>query len=355
MTNEPNPPFPQDVDPPPPPAPWFLEWAKSNLATGPGFEANRSTLRVYGSMWGSFVSHLREARGVDPSAAGPQDAASFMDDVRRRAKAEHHARYARVLGRAYLALAEADPALSAVAAGFLAPQAGMARNEPKTFLSACEREELFAVLAQPSDFGSKSGQVDARSKAMCGLMLGAGFKPGELLAAVCGSVNCALATGRAQASAPLMIEGRGVGRSVELDPRAWPAVSAWLADRNAEPGALLFPAEKPLGAPAGRALDYATAFVGVKLLLASAGIGAPPSRSAARRRKSARGESPATRPRASPQTLRNSFGAQLLERGGTTEDLMRAMGFARMSFARRFERAHQAWLRGEPLSETPDA
>jgi hypothetical protein len=78
------------------------------------------------------------------------------------------------------------------------------------------------------------------------------------------------------------------------------------------------------GAAAGP-VGYARAFVGAKELLRGLG-------------QLAGGE------RASPQTLRNSYGASLIEDGHGLAAVREYMGFSRLEFARRFAEAHAAWV-----------
>jgi site-specific recombinase XerD len=78
------------------------------------------------------------------------------------------------------------------------------------------------------------------------------------------------------------------------------------------------------GAAAGP-VGYARVFVGAKELLRGLG-------------QLAGGE------RASPQTLRNSYGAGLIEDGHGLAAVREYMGFSRLEFARRFADAHASWV-----------
>jgi len=196
------------------------------------------------------------------------------------------------------------------------------------FLTKVERDQVFAVLAEPSDFRDEEGWMRARAKALCALMLGAGFKPGQANHA---SVNCV-------EDGPLrFIVAPALGTMVEhralVVPLAWPAIQSWL-DAGVDGDGPMFPGRS--GAAAG-AIGYVRAFLGAKELLQGLG-------------PLAGGE------RASPQTLRNSYGASLIEDGRDLAEVREYMGFSRLEFARRFADGHAAWMARMALADaTGDA
>nr|WP_082654457.1 tyrosine-type recombinase/integrase [Janthinobacterium sp. Ant5-2-1] len=89
------------------------------------------------------------------------------------------------------------------------------------------------------------------------------------------------------------------------------------------------------GAPSDKEhpVGYARAFIGAKKLLADLGT-------------MAGGE------RVSPQTLRNSYGANLLEDGMGLDAVREYMGYSRLELSRRFSHAHVAWCHRSGLQQS---
>lgn len=273
---------------------------------------SHSSIKVYAAMWASFVESAK-ARRIDPCSMGADEIARFLSEEKADIGHQHRKRYARVISRA---LADARSELPL--ANKVSKPEKKADDEPTPFLDQAERAAVFAILAQPCLFDTPSQIARSKARALCALMLGGGLKPGEALNA--SSVNCALFAGEDS----IRVEQKGAPKSrvAYFDPRARPALSSWISWREAIGGGLFFPAQ--MGAY-GAVADYARAFLGVKRLLADAGA-------------KAGGE------RASPQTLRNSYGAALIE-AGKSDELVRAyMGFSRLEFARRFVYAHARWV-----------
>lgn len=329
----------------------FDGWIAQALDTK-GRPSKKSTREVYGSMWDKFCSRLAVSGDADPTRATESDVADFLSAIALESKAEHCERYARVLHKAYAAMSKQKPELARLARRAQIFSRPARSNDPMPFFAAGERELIFAELARPSEFDTRSDISAARAKALCALMFGAGFKPSEALAI---PVNCAW-----EDEAPYCCrDGRqkAAGMRAPMDPRAWPALRSWLEFARGRGSPLMFASETE-SCP-GRPLDYANAFVGVKALLRAAGIESAASASEARRR-GARFKACHPRPangaaRASPQTLRNSYGAMLLESGAGIEDLRRSMGFSKQSFARRFAEAHRSWAMEAGLADHPPA
>lgn len=125
------------------------------------------------------------------------------------------------------------------------------------------------------------------------------------------------------ATNPLLI------RQARLAPFAVELLDAWISERRAAglAGELLFPA-----APSGRPMHKATMLRAIDAVVAASGIAA--SRVA----------------RASPQTLRNTYAAELFDEGVDPERVGQWLGFQQMISVHRLHRAWQDWT-GEQIRE----
>ena len=124
-------------------------------------------------------------------------------------------------------------------------------------------------------------------------------------------------------------------RRTRLAPFAAAILDAWLAERRLSElaGNLVFPAS-----PSGRPMHKATMLRAVDALIDGAGIA----------------ESRASR--ASPQTLRNTFAADLFESGVEAELVGQWLGFVQAVSANRLYRAWQKWMdqQDSPAADAPD-
>jgi site-specific recombinase XerD len=288
-----------------------------------GHNFSAKTISVYTSMWAIFISHLRTIRGKCVVLADEEDILHFLDQAHVCKRIEARRRYALLLRRAYAALQQATPNFVNPTEVTFRPATPPADEKPMPFLLPAERARVFDLLCDTSNPLDQESLVRIRAKAMCALMLGAGFKPGQANIA---SVNC-VGHGRERfIVAPQC--GTMTSHRALVHPAAWPAIDRWLALSDSK--GLMFP-----GAPSDKEhpVDYARAFVGAKKLLADLGT-------------MAGGE------RVSPQTLRNSYGASLLEDGLGLEAVREYMGYSRLEFARRFSHAHAAWCHRSGLQQS---
>lgn len=298
----------------------FKDW----LATAPGTDGKgyrEGTVNVYAAMWSTFVAHMETRRRKHATLAQQHDIADFLENSPACRREEARRRYQLLLDRAFDAMAETNPDKINPAAQHRRPQTRHDDDHPMPFLTAGERALVFAELAKPSDYSDEEGWMRARAKAMCALMLGAGFKPGQANVTSIASFT----DGPSRFVMAPKAGATGEHRALVM-PEAWPAIESWLAANagDGQPGGStsipMFPGRDGTAQP----IDYARAFIGVKALLASLG-------------ELAGGE------RASPQTLRNSYGASLLERGLDLGAVREYMGYSRLEFARRFAHNHGAW------------
>jgi site-specific recombinase XerD len=291
----------------------FKDWLASADDDGRGF--GEGTIKVYAAMWSTFVRHVETQLGRSATMARADDVAHFLDHAAACRREQGRRRYQLLLDRAFRAMAEAGPIHWTPSPA--APRTtAKAADKPMPFLSRPERDQVFAALAEPSDFHDEEGWMRARAKALCALMLGAGFKPGQANHA---SVNCVEDGPLRFVVAPAL--GAIAEHRALVKPQAWPAIQSWL-DAGVSGDGPMFPGR---GGAAAGPVGYARAFVGAKELLRGLG-------------QLAGGE------RASPQTLRNSYGASLIEDGHGLAAVREYMGFSRLEFARRFAEAHAAWV-----------
>ena len=292
----------------------FKNWlARADGDDGRGF--GEGTIKVYTAMWSTFVRHVETRLGRSATMARADDVADFLDNAAACRREQGRLRYQLLLDRAFRAMAEAGPVHWAPSpATPRRPQ--KAADKPMPFLTRDERDQVFAALAEPSNFRDEEGWMRARAKALCALMLGAGFKPGQANRA---SVNCVEDGPLRFVVAPAL--GTMAEHRALVVPQAWPAIQSWL-DTGVDGDGPMFPGR---GGAAAGPVGYARAFLGAKELLRGLG-------------PLAGGE------RASPQTLRNSYGASLIEDGRNLTEVREYMGFSRLEFARRFAEGHAAWV-----------
>jgi integrase len=203
-------------------------------------------------------------------------------------------------------------------------------NEPTGFLSHAERASLVAHLFSPlPDMSAAQRWRERRDRALIAVFLGGGLKTGEAgaLAVSCVRVGSPWIT--IESANPMLT------RRTRLAPFAGAVLDAWLGERrHAElAGNLVFPAS-----PSGRPMHKATMLRAVDALVDAAGISA--SRVS----------------RASPQTLRNSFAADLFESGVEAELVGQWLGFLQPVSANRLYRAWQTWVDQQDLTrvDVPD-
>lgn len=300
----------------------FQLWLeKDAFEEGHNFSPN--TITVYTSMWAIFISHLQAFRSKSIMLADEADIRHFLDLAHVCKRIEARQRYALLLRRAYAALQQDIPDFVNPTEATFRPGTPPAEEKPMPFLLPAERTRVLALLCDVNDPRDETNLVRIRAKTMCALMLGAGFKPGQ---ANITSINCVEHGPKRFIVAPAC--GIMTSHRALVHPAAWSAIDRWLAFTGGH--GWMFP-----GAPSHKEhpINYARAFVGAKKLLADLG-------------PMANGE------RVSPQTLRNSYGASLLEDGMSLEAVREYMGYSRLEFARRFSHAHTAWCRRSGLQQS---
>ncbi|TDV24708.1 site-specific recombinase XerD [Paraburkholderia caballeronis] len=278
----------------------------------------RSSADVYRVQWGRFLDWLKVRRKtlktVD-SATIAEFVASL--DVRK----PQRARYLRLIERVLDHVREIELA-STNPARFIA-QDGEAEwrnakdNAPTSFLSPSERATLIAHLLAPLDEPSAAKRWrERRDRALVAAFLGGGLKTGDAIALSLDCVTPHMPWITIESANPAFT------RTTHLAPFAVSVLAAWLAERRLAglPGTLVFP-----GSPSGRPMHKATILRAVDSLLETAGLADDRTE------------------RASPQTLRNSFAADLFEQGTSPDQVGKWLGFMQPISAGRLHRAWQIW------------
>jgi integrase len=197
-------------------------------------------------------------------------------------------------------------------------------NEPTGFLAHGERAALIRYLFSPiGDLPTGQRWRERRDRALVSAFLGGGVKTGEAAALTVSnySWNQPWLTVEATNSA--------LSRETRLAPFAIALLDHWISERKTARllGNLLFPST-----PSGRPMHKATMLRAIDAVIEAAGIAN--SRTA----------------RASPQTLRNTFAAELFESGTAPERVGQWLGFQPQISAHRLHRAWLNWI-GEEIRE----
>jgi site-specific recombinase XerD len=289
-----------------------------------------SSAQVYRAQWGLFLEWLA-ARRKTLATVDRRSIADFVAGLSIRKP--QRARYLRLIERVldhvrYIEIASTNPARFIAQDG----EAGWRNardNEPTGFLSAAERAALVAHLASPvSGVSGAPRWREYRDRALVAVFLGGGLKTGEAIALTLRDVSTGTAwltvTGDSAASS----------RRTRLAPFAAGILNAWLDVRatTAIAGGLVFPASS-----SGRPMHKATTLRAIDALIDAAGIAA--SREA----------------RASPQTLRNTFAAELFETGVEPELVGEWLGFMQPVSVHRLHRAWKIWSSPQTVPSIADS
>lgn len=278
----------------------------------------RSSAEVYQAQWGLFLDWLAACQKslvtVDTHAI-----AEFVGGLEIRKP--QRVRYLRLIERVLDHVREIESA-STNPARFIAQDGEAAwrnarDNEPTGFLNHPERTALIAHLFSPlPELSAAQRWRERRDRALIAVFLGGGLKTGEAGALSVSCVNVGSPWVTIESANPMLM------RRTRLAPFATAILDAWLAERRLSElaGNLVFPAS-----PSGRPMHKATMLRSVDALIDAAGIAA--SRAS----------------RASPQTLRNTFAADLFESGVEAELVGQWLGFVQAVSANRLYRAWQTW------------
>ncbi|WP_414442036.1 tyrosine-type recombinase/integrase [Burkholderia sp. 22PA0106] len=286
----------------------------------------RSSADVYRAQWGAFLTWLGE-RQQTLATVDTQAIARFVGEL--PIKKTQRVRYLRLIERV-LDHVRRNEFGSTNPARFIA-QDGEATwrrardNEPTSFLLPSERAALLAYLFSPLPAAGMSQWKERRDRALIAAFLGGGLKTGEARVITISCIQTGEPTVRIPSAHP------DFERETHLSSFAIALFDAWLAERRRcnIPGELVFPSSL-----AGGPMHKATMLRAVDAIIEAADIAA------------SRVE------RASPQTLRNTFAAELFENGVEPERVGHWLGFMQPVSANRLHRAWRTWR--ENLEKAPN-
>jgi site-specific recombinase XerD len=281
-------------------------------------ELRRSSADVYRVQWGRFLEWMalrhKTILNVDTGTI-----AEFVGGL--DVKKPQRLRYLRLIERVLdhvrqIELASTNPARFIAQDGEAAWR-NARENDPTGFLDGKERAAILAQLFAPLEETSMAKiWRERRDRALVAVFLGGGLKTGDAIALTLKSVKPASEWITIEADNPLFT------RVTRLAPFAIDVLGAWLEARHQAglPGSLVFP-----GSPSGRPMHKATVLRAIDALMEAAGI------------------TEMREERASPQTLRNSYAAELFERGVSPEQVGQWLGFMQPISAGRLHRSWRLW------------
>jgi integrase len=284
----------------------------------------KSSAEVYQAQWGLFLDWLK-VRHTNLIAVDGKTIADFVAGL--PIKKTQRLRYLRLIERVLDHVREIELA-STNPARFIAQDGEAAwrntrDNEPTGFLTSRERALLVAHLFSPvSQLSAAQRWRERRDRALIAVFLGGGLKTGEARALTVSCVANGSPWVTIEAPNPLMT------RRTRLSPFAVAVLDAWLEERRQSElaGTLVFPAS-----PSGRPMHKATMLRSVDALIEAAGF------------------ADSRELRASPQTLRNTFAADLFETGVEPDLVGQWLGFMQPISANRLHRAWKTWLESQGI------
>ena len=290
----------------------------------------RSSAEVYGAQWGLFLDWLK-VRHVSLITVDRRTIADFVAGLAIRKP--QRVRYLRLIERVLDHVREIELA-STNPARFIAQDGEAAwrnarDNEPTGFLTPHERALLIVHLFSPvTDLPAAQRWRERRDRALIAVFLGGGLKTSEAQALTVSCVGSGSPWIVVESPNPMMT------RRTRLSSFAVAALDAWLEERRVceLAGNLVFPAS-----PSGRPMHKATMLRSVNASIDAAGF--------AGSRES----------RASPQTLRNTFAADLFETGVAPDLVGEWLGFMQPVSAARLHRAWKTWSDQQKISTSDEA
>jgi site-specific recombinase XerD len=284
-----------------------------------------SSADVYRAQWGAFLDWLK-AKGKHLRSVERPVIEEFVTqlDIRRTQRARYLRLIERVLDHVReIEMASTNPARFIAQDGEAAWRSAR-ENEPTGFLAHGERARLVAFLFTPLDAVTQGQRWrERRDRALVAAFLGGGVKTSEAASL---TVSCYVWN---QPWLTVEPDNPALTRQTRLAPFATALLDDWISERKTAElaGELLFPA-----APSGRPMHKATMLRAIDAVIDASGISS--SRVA----------------RASPQTLRNTFAAELFDGGTAPERVGQWLGFQKPISSHRLHRAWQQWM-GEQIRE----
>lgn len=310
----------------------FENWMSQQAGRGVSDRIRVSSAEVYRAQWGRFVAWI-EQKSIKLSEVDSKAISDFLASLAEDRRPQRD-RYRKLIQRVLADLVEdtAQP-------GFLNPAAQAMREEgakwkeadgnlPTSFLQPVERTLLVNhLIGALTTVKERDQWREARDRAMVGLCMGAGLKVSEIVAL---TVNCI------ELRDGTWITVRDLRSQYSHRTRpfgyATQALTTWmhLRHRLGTEGDLVFPSDiKPFvkNDKTITGIHPATVKRITDTLIEESGV------------RALRGDGH----RASPQTLRNTFGAELFERGESAALVAEWMGFANTVSADRLQASWEMW------------
>lgn len=253
---------------------------------------------------GRYRNH-REFRRRTADPENPENALFAADRARARSHPAHRIRV--------------DQPGPIHCSGWRSELAQGARQRTDRFPHAGRARNIARVSFSPIGVSGSAYWKERRDRALVAAFLGAGIKTGEARALTISCINTSGTSLRIESTHP------DFARETHLASFAIALLEAWLTERKRQeiPGELVFPASH-----AGRPMHKATMLRAIDAIVESAGLTS--SRTA----------------RASPQTLRNTYAAELFEHDVPPERVGKWLGFMRPISSNRLHRAWKNWRDG---------
>jgi site-specific recombinase XerD len=310
------------------------DWLEAPERAFEGWLAERgfrpSTSVVYAAMWAKWLRWTGE-RSLPLPKWQAHHIGEFLDDGGLEKR--HRYRYARLIERVFHHLQQLQAVSHNPASRAVKERLAEGDNDPTAFLTLDEINQVIAFLERVDVTGEALRPATwkaVRDAALVAVFLGAGLKVSEARAASLEMLH----HGATHMVIPQPQPGKV--RQVVVLPFATAVLERWMAMRAASdtPGPWLFPANST-----GRAMHAASIYRRIEHCLNQVGI------------LSGRRE------RASPQTLRNSHAALLIEQGVSSLDLVGQLGMRDVTSGWRLIQAYRDWegrLAGRPPQRPSD-
>jgi integrase len=292
---------------------------------------SHATAVVYRSMWGKLLRWSGE-RGLAPLSWSADQIGEFLDT--HGLQKHHRYRYARLIERVFHHLSLQQAGLHNPASQAVRAHLAEGENDPTAFLLPQERDAIIARVLAPGLPPVPEGRAvtptawkRARDTGLVAILLGAGLKVGE-------ARNLRTDSLAEDASAVHVVRpDNGRAYDVPVFAFARQVLLDWLAIRKASGalGNLAFPTM-----PDGKPMHAASLYRRVERLLDEAGVLAGRTE------------------RASPQTLRNTYGAMHFDAGAGPASVAQYLGMRDLESGWRLRAAYESWIaRSGQLAQGP--
>ncbi|MEX3960125.1 tyrosine-type recombinase/integrase [Trinickia sp. EG282A] len=300
----------------------FDTWLTAQAGRGQSVRMRASSAEMYRAQWRKFLAYVQSHHLV-LTRVQDHHVSDFLASLDSENRSQRE-RYRKLIERVFADMhggkpprGFCNPAVAAMNERGAAWKA-VSGNRPMTFLHQAERAKLIACLRSPVT-GDEPTECwrQLRDRAMVASFLGAGLKVAEALRL---TVNCIALENVHWIN--IKRPDSQFSHRTSPAPYAIDLLRRWLTERERSGclGELVFPADLE-----GRPMHSVTALRATAALVLESGI------------------SDDRFERASPQTLRNTFAAEMFEAGESTKSVADSFGFAVILTAERMKASWQRW------------